>query len=108
MTVEEKEWITKNINKVQNVNVINNVDVYGKNGNGVFFDFIKDLEKEYNLEINEITYNYGETVDSDAFKIVYELSDNQTELFKEHYIVLSKTKHSINNIKDLDNKRIGV
>ena len=108
LTVEEKEWITQNVNKVQSVNVINNVDVFGKNGTGVFYDFIEDLEKEYNLDVNMITYNYGEDVGKQSFKIVYDLSENDTEMFKEHYVVISKNKENISNISNLTDKKIGV
>ena len=60
LSVEEKEWITENINVVQNINVPNNLDVFGKNGSGVFFDFIHSLETEYGIDVNEVTYNVGE------------------------------------------------
>ena len=70
LSVEEKEWLAANINNVQNVHVLNNVDVYGKNGSGVFYDFIESFEKEYGIDINIITYNSGESVDARAFKIV--------------------------------------
>ena len=33
LTVEEKEWITENINTVQNVHIPNNIDVFGKISN---------------------------------------------------------------------------
>jgi len=46
LTVEEKEWITENVNKVQNVYVPNNLDIFGKNGSGLFYDFLKDLDNE--------------------------------------------------------------
>ena len=64
LSVEEKEWITENINVVQNINVPNNLDIFGKNGSGVFFDFIKALEEEYKIDVNEITYNIGEEIRS--------------------------------------------
>ena len=109
LTVSEKEWLTENINTVQNVHVFNNIDIYGKNGSGVFYDFIKDFEKEYDFnKINMITYNHGEEVGSRAFKIVYELSDNSILFQKEHYIVVGKEKININSLSNLSNKKIGV
>ena len=30
LTVEEKEWLTKNQNVVQSIHVVNNIDVFGK------------------------------------------------------------------------------
>lgn len=108
LTVEEKEWITENINVVQNINVPNNLDIFGKSGSGVFFDFIKSLETEYNLNVNEITYNLGEEINSGSFKVVYDLNDNDVLFYTEHYVIVSKEKINISNISQLSNKKIGI
>ena len=44
LSVSEKEWIVANNNIVQNLYVINDVDVFGKNGSGVFFDYIDSMK----------------------------------------------------------------
>ncbi len=108
LSVEEKEWLAANVNNVQNVHVINNVDIYGKNGSGVFYDFIDSFEKEYGIEINIITYNSGESVDSRAFKIVNSVKDNQVVFHEEHYVLISKDKESFSSLTGLSNKQIGV
>ena len=43
LTISEKTWISNNHNSVYTINVPNDVNVFGKSGNGVFFDFIKSL-----------------------------------------------------------------
>ena len=108
LTVEEREWITENVNKVQSINVINNIDVFGAYGSGVFYDFIDSLEKEYNLEINPITYNNGEDVGSRSFKVVYDINDSDVVFYTEHYVVVSKEKNAITNVDNLKEKRIGI
>ena len=108
LSVEEKEWITANLNRVHNVNVINNVDVFGKNGSGVFYDFIADFEKEYGLDINLITYNYGEDISDKSFQITYNISDNDTVFYKEHYVIISNSKESLTNIRNINRKKIGI
>ena len=108
LSVEEKEWITKNINVVQNVNIPNNVDVFGNSGSGVFFDFINDLEEQYNLDINPITYNVGEEVGDGSFKIVYNKKDTDTVFYTEHYVIVSKEKQNISSINQLTNKKVGI
>lgn len=108
LTVEEKEWITENINVVQNIYVPNNLDVFGKSGSGVFFDFIEDLESEYTLTINPITYNIGEDVSSRSFKVVYDTTDSEIVFHKEHYVIISKEKQSIASVSSLSNKNIGI
>ena len=105
LTVAEKEWLTENINNIQNVYVLNNVDVYGKNGTGVFYDFITDLSKE---NINKITFNDGEEVSTKSFKIVYTLDDNDVVFGKEHYVVISKTKQNYSSLSQLTNKKVGI
>ena len=108
LSVEEKEWLAANINNVQNVHVLNNVDVYGKNGSGVFYDFIESFEKEYGIDINIITYNSGESVDARAFKIVNNVKDNQVIFKKEHYVLISKDKTSFSSLTQLSGKQVGV
>jgi hypothetical protein len=108
LTVEEKEWLTQNQTVVQSVHVVNNVDVFGKNGEGVFFDFIKSVEEEYTLDINEITYNSGEAVDGNGFKILYEPTKNSVVFHEEHYVVISKEKQSFSSLSQLANKKIGI
>ena len=108
LTVDEKEWITENANTLQNIHLLNNIDIFGKNGSGVLYDFIADVKKEHNLNINIITYNYGEEVNDRSFKIVYEPTDNQVVIHKEHYVVLSNNSTSISSISQLSNNKIGV
>ena len=55
LTVEENKWINNNLSTVLNVNVINDLDIFGSGGTGVFYDFLNDLGKEYNLKINPVT-----------------------------------------------------
>ena len=108
LTVEEKEWITKNVDTVQNVNVPNNIDIFGSQGSGVLYDFLADLEQEYGLNVNKITYNIGEEVGEGSFKSVYTLKDDDVVFFKGHYVVISKNKKSISSITQLANKQVGI
>ncbi len=108
LTVEEKEWITKNINTVQNVNVPNNIDVFGSSGSGVLYDFLADLEQEYGLTINKITYNMGEEVGEGSFKTVFEPNKDDAVFYKEHYVVISKNKKVLSSINQLSGRQVGI
>ena len=107
LTVEEKEWLTQNQTVVQSIYVVNNVDVYGKNGEGVFYDFIKSLENEYTLDVNEITYNSDEKIDGKGFKVLYEPTKNSVVFHEEHFVIISKEKQSFSSLSQLSNKKIG-
>ena len=108
LTIEEKEWITENIDILQTVDVPNHLDIFGKNGSGVFFDFISDLETEYNLKVNEKTYTIGESIGSGSFKIVNDIDENHVVFYKEHYVLVSKSKINISSLSQLNSKKIGV
>lgn len=108
LDVEEKEWIADNANNVQNIYVINDIDILGKNGTGVLFDFLDSLKNEYGLDINPITYNNGEQIGDRSFKLTNEVAKNQTEIYKEHYVLVSKSISSIASLKQLNNISVGV
>ena len=108
LSVEEKEWLTENINTVQNLYVLNNVDVYGKNGSGVFYDFIADLSKTNNVNINKITFNDGEEIPTKSFKVVYSVDEDDVIFGTEHYVVISKTKQNFSSLSQLTNKKVGI
>lgn len=108
LSVEEKEWLAKNVNSTQNVYVLNNVDVYGKNGSGVLFDFIKDFQTKFGITINIITYNSGEAVSTNSFKVSDDVADNQILINEEHYVIISKEHVNMSSLSQLSNKKIGV
>lgn len=108
LTVKEKEWINNNLSTVQNVNVINNLNVFGKNGQGIFYDFLNDLSKEYGLKINPVTYNYdGNEVDY-GFMETDTIDDSSLIIYEDNYVVLSKNYEVLTNLQSIASKKIGV
>ena len=53
LTPAESEWVNDNLNKVLNVSVLNDTNVFGYDGTGVFFDFLNDFTENYNLIIKK-------------------------------------------------------
>ena len=90
LTIDEKQWINTNISNIQNVNVINDVDIVGKDGSGVFYDFIDQIELEYNLTINPITYASTDALEGRSFKIVTIPTENHLIFKEEHYVLIGK------------------
>lgn len=108
LTVKEKEWINNNLSTVQNVNIINNLSVFGANGSGVFYDFIDDMSKEYGLKINPVTYNNGESSVSHGFMATNSLDDNSLVIYEDNYVLIKKDYEVITDIASLSSKSIGV
>ncbi len=108
LTVEERNWINDNINTIQNINIVNNANVFGKNGSGVFYDFLKDFSKEYGLEINYITFNIGSNPSGISFGVKKEISDQDLVIYEDHYVLVSKNDEIIPSSDNLRGKTIGV
>lgn len=108
LTASEKRWINNNISKVQNINVVNNVNLFGNTGAGVFYDFLNDFELEYDLQINPVAFNYGENTKGITLGISKSLSKNDTVFFEDHYVLVGLEKKIITNYSDLAGMNIGV
>ena len=105
---DEKEWINNNLSTVQNVNIINNLSVFGANGSGIFYDFLSDMSKEYGLKINPVTYNNGESSVSHGFMATNSLDDNSLVIYEDNYVLIKKDYEVITDIASLSSKSIGV
>lgn len=108
LTVEENKWINNNLSTVLNVNVINDLDIFGKSGAGVFYDFLNDLGKEYNLKINPITYTSKDENITSGFIATNTKNDKFVEFYADNYVLLKKDYVYYNNIEAIKDIKIGV
>ncbi len=108
LTVNERNWINNNIDSVENINIINNANVFGKNAEGVFYDFLNDFSLEYKMHLNPITYNYGSNLEGITLALKNNLGDNDLVFYTDHYVLVSKKEEIIINSDNLLNKRIGI
>lgn len=108
LTKSEKTWIANNLNTVQSIYVINNANVFGDNGSGVFYDFIKDLQTEYRLEINPITFQQGDDIDGVSFNAGNKVYKNDTVFYEDHYVIIGKDDRVIHSINDFNDTKAGV
>lgn len=108
LTVEENKWINNNLSTVLNVNVINDLDIFGKSGAGVFYDFLNDLGKEYNLKINPITYTSKDENITSGFIATNTKNDKFVEFYADNYVLLKKDYVYCNNIEAIKDIKIGV
>lgn len=113
LTVSEKKWIEDNKTNVVDFSVINDYPLYGMNGNGVFFNFLSDFEKNVGLEFNKLPYSKEEKAKGDSYQFrVLNNEDSLTSrdllLFTDGYIALSKEYVRINHVSDMTNITFGV
>ncbi len=108
LTPNENEWINSNLNKIQNVSVVNNTNVFGYNGTGVFYDFLTDFSSRYGLKVNSITYNANENVKGIRFMVSNSLNEKEVNFYKDHYILVSKENELYSEEEDLVNRKVGI
>ncbi len=104
----EKEWITDSVNKVTNINVVNDENIFGKNGKGIFYSFVNDLGEKYNLKFNNITYKNGEDVTGAMFGVSNILPSGALEFYADHYVYVSKEKTVMPSYVSLSGKTVGI
>ena len=107
LTVQERAWMDDNVSTIQNINIINDANIFGKNAEGVFYDFLKDFSVDYSMQINPITFTEG-TKDGLTFTLKNQISDNDVVFYTDHYVLLSKKDANINSYSDLNGKVIGI
>ena len=110
LSITEKKWLTDNVNNVIDVNIFNNIPIYGYNGSGISFSFLDSFTNKYNIKFNKISYYDEKTVDykNVSFRIIdanEKLTDKDILFYQDDYVVWS---NEINNIYDLSNIKPGI
>ena len=108
LTISEKTWISNNKNSVYTINVPNDINIFGKSGNGVFFDFINDLHDDLDLKLNSSVYSVTSTNDSFGFNVGTSYDIRDLLIYTDYYVLVSKDKNSIIKIDDINGKNIGI
>ena len=94
-SVLEKKWITDHLNEVIDIDVYNNIPVFGYNGKGMIFDFLNYVTEENQIHFNRISYYVDEkTKEGDISFLVLnkdkKLSSHDMILFEDYYAIYSK------------------
>ncbi len=104
----ERKWISDNESKVQNVTVINNSNIFGNLGEGVYYSYLNDFMKEYNLKLNNITMNRNESSSGIIFNVGNQMPENSFLFYEDHFVLVSTSKELISSSKNITNKKIGI
>lgn len=108
-SVFEKNWIDKNKNKVFSIGVINNVNLFSKDGEGVFFDFINFLEDKTKIKFDPNIYSKT-NVNTDLlayFNVENADSSEKTKkdeliFYKKNYVLVSKSGQFTDDVLSLN------
>ena len=112
-SILEKKWINDNSNNIIDISVYNDVPIYGQNGEGIIFSYLEEFTKTYGIQFNKISYiqDNNKNLKNVAFKILdynTELTENDIEIYKDTYIIVSKNNTAFYSINDLDGIKLGI
>ena len=112
-SILEKNWINNNANNIIDVSVYNDIPIYGQNGEGIIFSYLEEFTKLHGIEFNKVSYIQGnnQNLKNVSFRIIdfnTELTDNDIEIYKDYYVIISKNNMVLNNTEDLSNIKLGI
>ena len=108
LTLLEKQWIEKNKSKLIDLSIVSGIPMITYNGEGVFFDFLSDLEEDTKLEFNKVAYNNSDEPKSEySLKIVDKVGDNQILLYRDNYVLVINENKKINSLDEIQDFTIG-
>lgn len=108
LTGSEKQWITNNQNTVQNINVVNNINLFGDSGKGVYYNFLNAFMTEYDVKLNPVTISKNESTTYLALTVGNSLPEDAFSFFEDHYVLVGKNNEFITSRNGLDNLTIGI
>ena len=113
LSILEKNWINNNANNTIDVSVYNDIPIYGQNGEGIIFSYLEEFTKSYKIEFNKISYIHdnNQNLKNVSFRIVdfnTELTDNDIEIYKDYYVIVSNSDIVLDKIEDLSKIKLGV
>ncbi|NLA33320.1 MAG: diguanylate cyclase [Tenericutes bacterium] len=111
-TIAEKRWIENNKNNIIDIEVINNIPIYGINGEGIFFDILNNFAEETSLELNILPYLKENEPTSNKYRIRLlnadtVLSDKDLLIYEDNYVIISKKANEILEIDNIKDETIG-
>ena len=113
LTVGEKRWVEQNKDNTYDLNIINDYPLYGLEGRGVIFDYLKDFEENIGIEFNQNPISKTDTKTTDEFDIrvvksTEKLNKNDLIIAEDYYVFIGKQYERINHVEDIKNSIIGV
>lgn len=107
LTLQEKRYLTNAKSNLININVLNDVNIFGKRGEGVFYDFLDSFEQERNITFNKVTVSNKEDMSGLSLTRGSSLQKDDKLIYTDHFVIISKSFDSVPSLYGI-NGTIGV
>ncbi len=99
--VTEKKYIIDKKSTLISINVINDANVFGRDGKGLFYDFLNDFEEDNNLSFNINTISVNDDASGLSLRKGSTVPDGAKLFYIDHYVLVGKSKIEISNISEV-------
>ena len=107
LNVFDKQWIESHKNTLIDIEIETSVPIFNYNGQGVFFDFLTDFEKNIGLEFNKVPKKNNDEKKY-SFSIVNKADKNDIIIYRDNYAIVSKDEKKYASLSEISNITIGV
>lgn len=97
--VTEKKYMIDNKSNLISITVLNDSNVFGRDGQGIFYDYLDSFEGETNLSFNVVTSSVQNDAAGLALTKSNTLPENAKLFYTDHYVLISKKRNNISNLK---------
>lgn len=109
LTLEENKWIDSNKYNVIDIAILNDIPILSYEGEGIVYNYLDYVTKNHSLNFNVVPYKLDSTVDYNyKMSIVDTLLDNQIEILKDNFVLLSVNDMQYMDISEINNLRVGI
>ncbi len=100
-SVNEKKYIINNKSNLISINVVNDANVFGRDGKGVFYDYLESFEKEVGLSFNIVTNSVTASPTGLSLTKGSVLPKEAKLFYTDHYVLIGKNYTSVAELKDI-------
>jgi len=104
LTLTEKKYISDKNSSLISIDVINDANVFGNAGQGVFYDFLEDFKIDRELKFNIITKSINSSSTGLALTKGNSLPKGAKAFYVDHYVLIGKKEKNIATLKNLSGK----
>lgn len=101
--VTEKKYMIDNKSTRISVNVANDANIFGRDGKGVFYDFLADFKEENGLDFNVVTTSIANESQGLSLTKGTTLPASTKVFYTDHFVLVGKEKIEIVNIGAVKN-----
>ena len=101
----EKSWINNNVNVRKAVNIQGSLPIFSENGEGVFYDYLREMERDTGL-----TFNISVSTNEADYNLLNknDVGKNDLVFYTDHFVVISKSDKQLVDLSNIKDQLIGV